>query len=176
MIKIKKIEIARRGFTLIELLVAIGLFAIVVSIAAGGITRMLRTQRQVLSLISANSNASLAIEQIAREIRTGFDFCVNGNNCASSSQLTFTNANADQVSYDLIGGAIERSVNGGAFSPLTASNISIQRLSFSLFGNNPSDGYPPRITVSIGVSPKAIGVSNVVTNLETTISARQIDT
>jgi prepilin-type N-terminal cleavage/methylation domain-containing protein len=72
---------SQRGFTLIEMLVAIGVFAVVVAIATGGFVNSLRTQRQVASLISAQSNASLVLEQMAREIRTGFLFCHDqGNN------------------------------------------------------------------------------------------------
>jgi prepilin-type N-terminal cleavage/methylation domain-containing protein len=66
---------SRSGFTLIELLVAIGLFTIIVAIAVGGFTNALRTQRQVSSLIATQSNVSLALEQITREIRTGYLFC-----------------------------------------------------------------------------------------------------
>ncbi len=66
------------GFTLVELLVAIALFTIIVGVAVGGFTNALRTQRQVSSLIATQSNVSLALEQIAREIRTGYLFCHSG--------------------------------------------------------------------------------------------------
>jgi prepilin-type N-terminal cleavage/methylation domain-containing protein len=69
----------KKGFTLIELLVSIGIFSIVVAIATGGFVNSLRTQRQVSSLISAQSNASLVLEQMAREIRTGYLFCHDQN-------------------------------------------------------------------------------------------------
>jgi prepilin-type N-terminal cleavage/methylation domain-containing protein len=65
----------RSGFTIIELLVAIGLFTIVVTIAVGGFTNALKTQRQVSSLIATQSNVSIALEQMTREIRTGYLFC-----------------------------------------------------------------------------------------------------
>ena len=68
---------SRSAFTLVEMLVAIALFSVVVSIAVGGFTRALRTQRQVIALIAANSNMSLALEQMAREMRTSINFsCV----------------------------------------------------------------------------------------------------
>ena len=57
------------GFTLVELLVAIGVFSILISVAVGTFARALRTQRQTAALIAANSNASLVLEQMAREIR-----------------------------------------------------------------------------------------------------------
>jgi len=85
----------KKGFTLVEVLVAMGIFAIVVAIATGGFVNSLRTQRQVASLISAQSNASLVLEQIAREVRTGFLFChdadVNGNVNNSCNNPPYTN-------------------------------------------------------------------------------------
>jgi prepilin-type N-terminal cleavage/methylation domain-containing protein len=65
----------KKGFTLIELLITVGLFTIIITIAVGGFTNAIRTQRQVSSLISAQSNVSLALEQMARQIRTGYLFC-----------------------------------------------------------------------------------------------------
>ncbi len=65
----------RKGFTLVELLVAIAVFAIVVTIASAGFVNALRTQRQVASLISTESNMTLVLEQMAREERTGYLFC-----------------------------------------------------------------------------------------------------
>ncbi|MBS3903257.1 MAG: type II secretion system protein [Anaplasmataceae bacterium] len=76
----------RSGFTLVESLVAVGIFATVISLAAGGFVQALRTQRQLEGVISANSNASLAIEQMSREIRTGRAFCDNDDIPLDSNQ------------------------------------------------------------------------------------------
>jgi prepilin-type N-terminal cleavage/methylation domain-containing protein len=65
----------KKGFTLVELLITVGLFVIIITIAVGGFTNAIRTQRQVSSLISAESNVSLSLEQMARQIRTGYLFC-----------------------------------------------------------------------------------------------------
>ncbi len=84
----KKTFSSSSGFTLVELLIAIGLFSIVVVIASAGFINGLRTQRQVASLISAESNVTLVLEQMAREERTGYLFChaygVNGANIQGS--------------------------------------------------------------------------------------------
>jgi prepilin-type N-terminal cleavage/methylation domain-containing protein len=66
---------SKSGFTLVELLIAVGLFVIIISIAVGGFINALRTQREVSSLIATQSNVSLALEQMTREIRTGYLFC-----------------------------------------------------------------------------------------------------
>lgn len=121
----------KKGFTLVELLVTVGLFAIIITIAAGGFANAIRTQRQVASLIASQSNVSLALEQMSRQIRTGYLFCntygnedvtngaggVNaaaanaGCDCVLSGQdmdwwtcqnLTFYDAEGDHVEYKLL--------------------------------------------------------------------------
>ena len=77
----------RKGFTLIELMVTVGLFVIIITIAVGGFTNAIRTQRQVSSLISAQSNVSLALEQMARQIRTGYLFCNTLGNTQAGNGL-----------------------------------------------------------------------------------------
>ena len=92
----------RRGFTLIELVVAIAVFAVIVSVAVGGFVGALRSQRQVSALISVNNNVSLALEEMAREIRTGRNFCDLAFPCpADGSGLTFFNAHGDLVTYQI---------------------------------------------------------------------------
>src|SRR5260221_302855 len=73
----------RRGFTVMELLIAMALFSVVISIAVGGIVISLRGQRELAELIAADNDVSLALEQMAREVRTGFAFCRGGSYCAS---------------------------------------------------------------------------------------------
>ena len=63
------------GFTLVELLVTIALFSIIVSIAAGGFVRALRSEREVSAMILSESNVSIALEEMTREMRTGYLFC-----------------------------------------------------------------------------------------------------
>ncbi|MHB9019504.1 MAG: PilW family protein [Minisyncoccota bacterium] len=59
------------GFTMIELLVSISVFAIIVAIVSGIFITSLRSNRTSISLISANSDGQLALEQMTRMIRKG---------------------------------------------------------------------------------------------------------
>jgi prepilin-type N-terminal cleavage/methylation domain-containing protein len=186
---------SRSGFTLVELLVAIALFTIMVSIAAGGFVNALRTQREAAAMMAAQSNVSTALEQMTREIRTGYLFCNDINNNGSPSAacwpacsinavtqtwtctnfLEYYNANSEKVDYSLVNGVVERSVGDGAPQAITGDNVSIQNLTFTLFGNIEGDHWNPRVTISIGVVPHDQTVTWTTANLETTVSARAID-
>jgi prepilin-type N-terminal cleavage/methylation domain-containing protein len=160
----------RKGFTLIELLVSIGLFSVITSIAVGGFASILRSERQAAGLLAANSNVSLSIEQMAREIRTGYNFCTL-RSCLLS-ELNFRNARGEDVSYRLEGGAVERRVNAGVYQKITADNVDVKYLKFYIQGREAGDGEQPRVTIAIGVSSKEPGLSGNIANLETTVSAR----
>jgi type II secretory pathway pseudopilin PulG len=174
------------GFTAVELLVSVALFTIIIAITSGVFIRSLRTQRAIVSFIAANNNASLTIEQLAREIRTGQTFCTGANSgCALVSgafkNLTFTNAKGEKVKYELsepqqIGSAtiqsILRSVNDGTPIALTADNVNIKNLSFYLLGQDAGDNQNPRITIALSVGATGIAFSDAIINLQTTISSR----
>jgi prepilin-type N-terminal cleavage/methylation domain-containing protein len=197
-----------KGFTLIEVVVAIAVFSILVAVGVGGFVNALRTQREVTSLIAAQSNASLAIEQMAREIRTGYLFCntadnggipsicapdslgvdaqgqdsgctFNGTSLTCNDILDFYNADGANVDYELINGVLQRSDTGptGIFTPITGGNVTVNYLSFTLFGNTEGDHWNPRITISLGIVPTSNdpAVASDTVNLQTTISARAID-
>jgi prepilin-type N-terminal cleavage/methylation domain-containing protein len=199
----------KKGFTLIEMLVTVGLFAIIITIAVGGFVNAIRTQQQVSSLISAQSNVSLALEQMTREVRTGYLFChlpgVNGpkngtagtipsaalSDCGCTfsaapaptgswtcSALDFYDDASDHIDYFLQNGSLmESSTLLNTPQSITGNTVSVKYLQFQLFGQTEGDQWPPRVTISIGISPSSTdpAVMSDVFNLETTVSARTID-
>lgn len=169
----------RKGFTIVEFLVSVTIFVIIMGIAVGGFSKALHTQHEVEGLLSAQSNAALTLEQMAREMRTGYLFCDASNTaylssnqnadpsqwgdascgCASSagepwtcSALSFYNANGEPVTYTVSGGSIVRTDNGNQ-SLLTGASTHVDNMNFTLFGNLEGDGYPPRITIGLSISP-----------------------
>jgi type II secretory pathway pseudopilin PulG len=167
----------RKGFALVELLIAIGLFLGVVTIGVGGFVRALRSIRQNAALVSASGNASLALEQMAREMRTGYDFCTNGQLCALPNEISFKNAKGDTVSYQASEGIVERECAGTCddepgVASMTPASVSIKGLDFTVFGNEPDDTYQPRVTIRLSVGTKEIGTQGAITNLQTTVSSR----
>jgi prepilin-type N-terminal cleavage/methylation domain-containing protein len=195
----------KKGFTLVEMLITVSLFAIIVTIAVGGFLNAERTQRQVSSLISAQSNVSLALEQMSRDIRTGYLFCHDpgvdtySSRCddlnnpslpacevvSSSStsptwtcpSLDFYDADGNHINYSWDGGALTESVNSSTPQSITGNGVSVRYLQFQLFGQTEGDHRPPRITISLGIAASSTdpAVENDVFNLETTVSARTID-
>ncbi len=168
----------RSGFTLIEFLVAFGLFAIIVSVAVGGFVRALRIQRQLVALAAANSNVSLALEQMAREIRVGKGFACGNSVC---DELSFKTPAGRTIVYRLDGTTktIQRScascIESTGFESITGENVRIHYLEFHLQGTAPADFVAGRVTISLGVSPKESGIDTNVVRVQTTVSARNPD-
>src|SRR5690242_13190428 len=98
---------SRGGFTMIELVVAMAVFSIIVTVILGGIVRSLQDQRRLSSLIAADNDVSIALEQMAREIRTGFRFCRDAQACAADiaggdctlATPTISNGNALELDF-----------------------------------------------------------------------------
>ena len=177
--------IMKKGFTLIEMLVTVGLFAIIITIAVGGFTNAIRTQQQVSSLISTQSNVSLALEQMSREVRTGYLFChlpgVNSPNGTAGTTPSASNADcgctfsaapapagawtctgldfyddgSHNIVYSLQNGALMESIDGHLAQSITGDTVSVKYLQFQLFGQTENDHWTPRVTVSLGISPSS---------------------
>lgn len=160
----------RRGFTMIELLVAMGVFITIVSVSIGIFVRSLRAQRNIVNLMAVNDNASLSIEQMAREIRTGRDFY-----SSASDELKFTNYQQLAVTYrwNEANETLERG-EANIFKPITANDVKIKNLKFALAGENEDDSNPTRVTIAVSVGTNQRDLQGVVTNLQTTVSARSL--
>jgi prepilin-type N-terminal cleavage/methylation domain-containing protein len=170
---------SRKGFTLVEFLVAMTLFSIIVSIAVGGFVRALRTQQQLVGLISANSNISLTMEQMSRELRTGDSFDCDPSSPPNCPSVNFINSSGQAITYRLNAAdqTIERGVNG-VFQAITAGNIQVTSFGINMRFNEvcPPDCYPARMTILISISPKTAGVETTEIHLQTTVSARNLGT
>ncbi|KKU14568.1 hypothetical protein A3A20_00450 [Candidatus Wolfebacteria bacterium RIFCSPLOWO2_01_FULL_45_19] len=154
----------KNGYTLIELLVAMTLFVTAFALVNAAFVSALKTQREIVALISANDNVITSMEQINREIRTGIDFSGGGDS------LTFTNARGEAVAYRLINNRIERGV-GGNFFAITANNVRITRLNF--IRTQPA-GFPLRVTIIVQINPVGKDLEQIFVNMQTTVSPRII--
>lgn len=162
---------AKKAFTMIELLVAMGVFITIVGISVGIFVRSLRAQKNIVNLMAINDNASLAMEQMAREIRTGKSF-----SSPVSDELKFINYQELAVTYRWNKNAevLERGI-GENFKPITASDVKVKNLRFILDGENEEDNEATRITAVLTVGTNQRDLRGVVTNLQTTVSARLLE-
>lgn len=160
----------RNGFTLIELLVSTALFVVIVSLVSTIFATSLRSQQGIVQLIAANDNLFLTLEQMAREMRVGRAFSLSG------TQINFTTPRGDTVSYRFVNEGIERSVNTGAFRKITADNVRIVNANTILTGQVVGDGLPTRVTIGLSVGAKGVSsVENITSNIQTTITVRNLD-
>jgi len=149
---------------MIELLVAMSLFVVVIALVSGVFVRALRSQRNIVGLIAANSNAALVLEQMMREMRTGVDF-----DAPVPEEINFISAKDESVTYRL-----EADAQGIGFlarneDRLTAENVNVRKLNFILLGD---PAFPPRITIIFQLSPANNALKDYLVNLQTTVSAR----
>lgn len=168
----------KKGFTVIELMVAMSMFLILIGVAAGTFLETLRTQRIITELSAANDNATQAIEQLSREIRTGYNF-----QTSNADMLEFVNYKNEVVTYRLgnsdsdsvscgqtVGavGCLLKSTDGGTPVAITAPEVKVKRFSIIVSGTDVLDTAQPRVTLVMSIAgPRGIDV-----NLQTTVSAR----
>ncbi|MDP1629308.1 MAG: prepilin-type N-terminal cleavage/methylation domain-containing protein [bacterium] len=154
-----------RGFTLIEILIASAIFAFLIIIVVGIFLGVVSAQRKTVAVRTLQNSAHYAIEAMSRDIRTGFNFSIPGNELRFTSTIGGGN---QLVSYRLQNGAIERNA-----LPLTPPNVRVSYLNFYLSGEAPGDQRQPRITMTLGAAAGA-GLQETKINVQTTLSQREL--
>jgi len=136
----------------VELIVAVGLFALIMTLASGAYLMMIGLNRQVQGIATGINNLSFALETMTRDIRTGTNYNCGGlGNCPSgANSFSFTNANGSAVTYNLSGTTLQKTVSGAA-SALTDPSVTISSLTFYAFGTErvPSDYQQSRVTIIV---------------------------
>lgn len=172
-----------KGFTIVELMVATSLFLVLLSVAILTFVQALRTQQTITELAAANDNATLSLEQMTREVRTGNTF-----EESTSSLLRFNNYKGEKVNYKLITNLNDisnpnddtRSIGlcvgtchypnpvDTDFNAITAPEVKVDKLAFFLSGQSDTDNLATRVTIILSIAgPKGIKV-----NLQSTTSPR----
>ncbi|MHB8660532.1 MAG: prepilin-type N-terminal cleavage/methylation domain-containing protein [Minisyncoccota bacterium] len=160
-----------KGFTLIELIVSIGLFASVMTIAAGAYLTIIRVDQQAQAISTGIDNLSFALETMARSIRSGSVYDCNSdtggstNDCSGGSNppynyFSFTAQDGITIiTYRKNGSAIEESTDGGtSWTPLTDPSITITSLTFYASGTanaRAGDYYQPYVTIVVSGTTNA---------------------
>jgi prepilin-type N-terminal cleavage/methylation domain-containing protein len=128
----------RRGFTLVELIVSVGLFAVVMVLAAGSYFIMISMIRQTQGMATGINNLAHTLESMTRNIRVGYDYSCGGagGDCAApgASSFSFTNESNETVTYSLGSGRIRQTIDTGQPADLTDPAIVVSSLKFIVTG------------------------------------------
>jgi len=157
--QVKKIK----GFTLVELVVALGIFATVITVAASILLHSLRSLRHVAHQAGAMDNISLAMEQMAREVRMGSNITPADRGGSLLNNFSFINHEERVITYSFCGTRMCRNEQY-----ITMSNIII-RGGFLI--NNFDGDKTPRITMTARAEDVR---GNILGLVQTTVSARLI--
>src|SRR3989344_6069238 len=139
----------KRGYTLIELIIAVGLFALVMTLASGAYLVMIGISRQTQAIATGIDNLSFALETMTRTIRTGTEYtCPGGTSNCTTTTFSVRNESFVVTSYRLSGGAITQTQNG-AEVPLTDPLVTVSSLLFYASGTTRGDDFQPRVTMIV---------------------------
>src|SRR6266481_282847 len=125
----------QKGFTIVELLIAIALFSVFSAIGVGGFINALHTQRQVSSLLAVQGNASEAIEELTRDVRTGRLFCHDAGGVTPTSSCGCTVSSSDYSNV-----AAPGALPGGALPVWTCSELNYTNASDQMIGYSVQNG------------------------------------
>ena len=90
---------SQRGFTLLELITAIGLFSIIVIVAASVFTRFVDVQRRDIDEQAFQEDIRLAVGLFNREARGGFGDTYEAETINGETSIFFRNQNVKCVRY-----------------------------------------------------------------------------
>ncbi|MCL4403997.1 type II secretion system GspH family protein [Patescibacteria group bacterium] len=160
----------RGGFTLAELLVAMSVFIIVTTVAVGAFIQTLKSERHLVTLIAVSNEVNSAVEQMTREMRTGYLFATSTLN--GEGALTFYNFAGDLTTYSVsASGAL---LDGN--SAITSGNVVVAYLNFIVSqagqGSVNNACYPWRVTAVLGVKAAGSAASVDPVYVQTTVSSR----
>ncbi len=154
------------GFTLAELLVAMSVFIIVTVVAVGAFIQSLKSERHLVTMIAVDNEIQTALEQMSREIRTGYLFTTSTN---PSVLLSFYNASGASTTYRL--SSANALLRNGV--PITSSNVVVKSLNFIVSQNSGSCS-PWRVTINLGVGAAGADKSVAPVYIQTTVSSRTL--
>ena len=169
----------QRGFTLIELIVAVGLFAVVMTLASGAYLLMINVNRQTQSITTGINNLSFALQTMTYKIRTGTGYgCpVLGTDCAGGNSFSFKSSEGPIVTYTLANGKIQETT-GTATNDLTDPSVNISALTFYAFGTKPTgqgNVEQPRVLIIIKCTVPSGPVTSEPFTVETAATMRGSD-
>ncbi len=190
----------RRGFTLIEVLVSLSIFTIVVTISVSALYSLIDANARSRNSQSVATNLSFMLDSMTREIRTGTHYycatsvsqslptglndtstqdCTAGNGVAMAfnegGQSLTQNASSRRIAYRLNEGRLQRRLGNGTWLNLTAEDVEVESLQFSVEGSSITDDLTPIATIYIKGRVGDEETNRDDFDIQTTITQRLLD-
>ena len=177
------------------MIVSLGLFTIILFIATSAFLTVVNTDRKSRVVRISMDNLNLALENMTRSIKTGTSYyCGSGGeisgvqDCPISSHqstLSFTEQDGiTRATYLYNNGRIWQKIGAGVPTPITAPEIYIDRVNFSVQGsalgpgNGGADAAQPYVTIVVQgtVNPGAVNLNTSSTfKIQTVVTQRAYD-
>lgn len=168
-----------------ESLVAASIFLLLTSIAVGAFVQALKSQRALIALMSLSSNAGSSLEQMARELRTGYGFCAD--RASATDDCAVDDTRIEFVNYAGVSTTLELAFDGGRGYlarngyPLTSPDIDVVAVRFivsqEIFPKPPdtvalSACAPWKITIAFTARPTNTFLGERSFSMQTTVTSR----
>lgn len=168
-----KITDKQKGFTIVEVLVSAFVFSIIVIVVGGLFVQVLAAERRAFASQKIQENGLFVMELMSREIRVSQIQNQDSPNCTATS-LTIIHPINGTVIYSLNGDVLQRTA-GGIVTDLSSSTVAFSRLNFCVMGSGTADDQQARVGIIASIQNKT-GKEIISTNLETTVSSRDVQT
>lgn len=171
------------GFTLLEMIIAVGLFAVVATVALGTLLTSTTANRKSKTERIAMDSIGFALDDITQNVRFGGNFDCDTSTPlvldeCSSSEIVLTGAAGTPVYYRraTVSGreAIQRSPDGSSWVTLTDPSVNITGLAFTVRNDvGAVSPHYPRILVRVrGTATNPDTKAQTPFALQTTITKR----
>jgi type II secretory pathway pseudopilin PulG len=193
---------SKRGLTLIEILVAFVIFSVIMISSVGALVGIIDANRKAQAVQSALNNLNFALDNMTRNIRTGFNYhCLFGgavpvppaladiditNDCDTGGNLIAFEGphgerldNTDQIIYrhNATNQSIEASFNAGTtWVTLTAPELQVEKLQFfTTFTSRTSAPHGQAMVMFTMTVRASEGDSETTLTVQTAIAQRLLD-
>lgn len=179
-------RLKRAGYTLIELIVAVGLFAIVMTLATGAYLIMINANRVTQGLATGIDNLSFVLDTMTTSMRTGTQFaCASTNNVPANCSgggavVSFKSQQGCTVSYTRSGNTVVENQSGAGCPTLsnialTAPAVKVTNLRFYVTGTANTDTYQPYVSIVISGTVETSPGKTKSFNVESSMIMRGTD-
>ena len=151
------------GFTLIEMIVSVALFGIVMLVSVTALVALIDANRKAQALQSVINNLNIAVDGMSRAMREGSNYRCStsgGGDCTGGGDAMFFESyggnsavTTDDWVYEFRNGRIYKSTNGttnpASQAAITASEVTIEDVTFFVFGSGRTDTVQPKVMMVI---------------------------